>query len=229
MATTRVIEIIRRVETLLQDTNVRWPRLELQDWLNEAYLNVLLARPDANALTGVFACAAGSRQSLTTAFPSALRLLDVPRNLAATSTKRAVRQISRHVLDDQRPAWHNEAQADSIQHWMFDPRQPKEFFVYPPASANAELEVVYTAPVGAHNLTENQLDPESGTTDVILLDDLYAGPLVDWVCYRALSKDAEYAANAQRAAAHLATFTSTIGAKNQSDTAVTPTVPSSVT
>lgn len=229
MATTRVTELIYRVETILQDENVRWPRTELQSWLNEAYTSVLIARPDANAVTGVFSCAAGSRQELTTQFAGGLRILDVVRNVAATSTKRAVRQISRFWLDDQRPEWHAESASDTIQHWMFDPRQPKEFFVYPPASALAELEVVYTAPVGAHALSEGELDPDAATADTILLDDIYAAALVDWICYRAYSKDAEYVKNKERAAQHLAAFTSMLGAKNQSDAAADPVVPSTVT
>jgi len=87
MATTKVIEIISRVENILQDSNVRWPRLELQQWLNEAYLNIVLARPDANAVTGLFTCAVGTRQKLTTQFADGLRILDVVRNMSAGSTK----------------------------------------------------------------------------------------------------------------------------------------------
>ena len=52
MATVKVREIIGRVEHILQDSNVRWPRLELQSWINEAYLASVLLRPDANAKTG---------------------------------------------------------------------------------------------------------------------------------------------------------------------------------
>jgi len=229
MSTIRVIDIIDRVETILQDSNLRWPRLELQSWLNEAYLNIVLARPDSNAKTGTFTCAAGTRQQLTTVFSDALRLLDVTRNLATASNKRGVRHVSRHVLDDQRPDWHAESETVNIQHWMFDSRQPKEFFVYPPASATAELEVVYTAPVGAHSMTENDLDPAGANATTILLDDIYAAVLVDWICYRAYSKDAEYGENTQRAQAHLQSFSTALGAKNEVDTAANPQVPSSVT
>ena len=229
MATTKVIEIISRVENILQDSNVRWPRLELQQWLNEAYLNIVLARPDANAVTGLFTCAVGTRQKLTTQFADGLRILDVVRNMSAGSTKRVVRLIQRSILDDQRPSWHTETATESIQHWMFDTRQPKEFFVYPPATALAQLEVVYTAPVGANALTEAALDPTSGDATVILLDDLYAAPLVDWVLYRAYSKDAEYGENQTRAAGHLQAFTATIGAKTSTDGAADPKIPTSVT
>ena len=49
MATFKVIDIISRVESILQDTGVRWPRVELQSGLNESYLSIVLLRPDANA------------------------------------------------------------------------------------------------------------------------------------------------------------------------------------
>ena len=65
MATVKVIDIIERVEHVLQDSNVRWPRLELQSWINESYLAITLLRPDANAKADTFTCAAGSRQVLT--------------------------------------------------------------------------------------------------------------------------------------------------------------------
>ena len=52
MATIKVIDVIKRVEDVIQDSNVRWPRLELQNWINESYLQIVLLRPDANSKTG---------------------------------------------------------------------------------------------------------------------------------------------------------------------------------
>lgn len=229
MATIKVIDIIRRVEDVLQDNNIRWPRQELQTWINEAYLSIILLRPDANAKTGTFTCASGTRQVLTDGFATALRLLDVTRNVAPTSSKKVVRLVDRGVLDDQRPGWHAEAETVDIQHYMVDPRQPKEFFVYPPASSSAQLEVVYSDAPSAHTLTESQLDPASSTTDTINLDDIYAPSITDWVLYRAYSKDAEYGANETRAAAAYQAFMAGLGAKNQSDAAVAPRNVSAVT
>lgn len=227
MSTVKVTDIIKRVEDVLQDTNIRWPRTELQNWLNESYLAITLLRPDANAKTGSFTCAAGTRQVISNEFPSALRLLDVTRNLAGNY--KVVRLVARSVLDDQRPAWHAETGTASIQHYTFDPRQPKEFFVYPPATTDAELEVVYTDSPGAHALTESELDPEGGSTEVIKLDDIYMSPIIDWVLYRAYSKDAEYGSNEARAAAAYQAFNAAIGAKSQSDSATSPQNVSSVT
>jgi len=231
VATVKVIDIIERVEHVLQDTSIRWPRTELQSWINESYLAITLLRPDANAKTGTFTCAAGSRQVLTVQFSSGLQLLDVTRNLANASTKRAVRLVSRAVLDDQRPAWHSETGTVNIQHYMYDPRQPKEFFVYPPATTAAQVEVVYADAPSAHALTESQLDPAAGSpnTTVVNLDDIYMSPMIDWVLYRAYSKDAEYGANEQRAQAAYGAFNAAIGAKSQTDSAVSPKIATSVT
>lgn len=229
MSTVKVTDIIRRVEDVLQDTNIRWPRTELQNWMNESYLAITLARPDANAKTGSFTCATGTRQVLSSEFPSSLRLLDVTRNLATNSGYKVIRLVARSVLDDQRPAWHAETGTTAIQHFTFDPRQPKEFFVYPPATTAAEIEVVYTDSPGATTLTETQLDPAGSDTTVILLDDIYMSPMIDWILYRAYSKDAEYGANEQRAQAAYGAFNAALATKNQVDSAVSPSNMSSVT
>lgn len=223
MATIKVKDVVKRVEDILQDTNVRWPRLELQNWINESYLQVVLLRPDANSKTATLTCVAGTRQTLAAGFPTGLRLLDVVRNLASSSTKKVVRLISRSVLDDQRPSWHGETATVNVQNYTFDARQPKEFFVYPPATTAAQIEIVYADAPDSHTLSEAALDPAGTNAEVIKLDDTYLSSIIDWVLYRAYSKDAEYAANAQRAVAHNNAFLSGIGAKTQSDVSSAPT------
>lgn len=222
MATVKVVDLVSRAQTILQDvTSVRWPVLELQNWLNDAYREIILARPDANTQTGTFTCVAGSKQVLTTGFANALRLIEVTRNMAATSSKRAVRLVDRHILDDQRVGWHAETQTVNIQHYMFDPRLPKEFYVYPPATSSAQLEVVYSSVPTAHALTEDQLST-TPSTETIRIDDSYANAILDYMLYRAYTKDAEYAANAQRAAGHYQAMMASIGVKTTSDTATQP-------
>ena len=223
MATIKVIEIIKRVEDVLQDSNVRWPRVELQNWLNESYLQIALLRPDASSKTGTLTCVAGSRQTITSGFSTALRLLDVVRNLASSSNKKVVRLIDRSVLDDQRPAWHTDTASVNIQNYTFDVRQPKEFFVFPPATTSAQLEVVYADLPGSHSLSASALDPTGSNAEVIKVDDTYLSVITDWILYRAFSKDAEFAANAARAGAHYQTFMSSIGNKTQSDVGSSPT------
>ena len=233
MSTIKVIDVIQRVEDVIQDENVRWPRLELQNWINEAYLQIVLLRPDSNAASGTFTCAVGTKQKLTEGgsddFNSALRLLDVVRNLTAASDKKVIRHIVRSVLDDQRPSWHAEDGTLNIQNFTFDPRRPKEFYVFPPALATTEIEVVYADAPSSHTRTEAQLDPtvvanqtSTDTEAFIKLDDIYLSSIIDWVLYRSYSKDAEYAANAERAMAHNQAFFNGIGAKTQTDIGTAP-------
>lgn len=216
MSTVTVASLIARAETILQDTtNVRWPQAELVGWLNDAYREITLIRPDANSRSGSFSCAAGTRQVLTTSFATALRLIDVVRCVVSG---RAVRQINRAVLDDQRRAWHAEGQTAAIEHFMFDARLPLEFLVYPPALAGTALEVVYSLSPESHN----EATDYTGSATVINLPDNYANVILDYILYRAYSKDADYAANAQRAVAHYQAMQQALGVKTQSDGAVTP-------
>ena len=222
MPTVKVVDVISRTQTVLQDTTAtRWPVTELQNWLNDGYREIVILRPDVNTATGTYTCAAGTRQSIASQFPTALRVLDVVRNVAAGSSMRSVRGVDRRQLDDQRPAWHAETQSLNIAHYVFDPRLPKSFMTYPPATSAAQLEVLYSAVPSAHTLTEAQLI-NTATTEVIRIDDSYANALLDYVLYRAYTKDADYAGNAQRAVVHYQAMQSSIGAKSAVDGATGP-------
>ena len=212
MSTVTVAGLIDKAKIILQDTTdpgIRWPDEELLGWLNDSYREIILARPDANTLSADYTCVAGTRQKLNSgAFAEALRLIDVVRNTSG----RAIRQLDRSILDDQRRDWHAETGSDTIEHFMFDPRLPREFLVYPPATTSAELEVVYSSVPASH----------SDQTGVIKLPDSYANAMLDYTLYRAYSKDAEYAANAQRAISHYQAMQSAIGMKSASDIAANP-------
>jgi hypothetical protein len=204
-----VADIITRAQTILQDvTGTRWPTAELLNWLNDSYKEIVQARPDLYPVsTPSFACVAGTRQTAPT---GALRMIDVVRN--GSGTKRAVRLIDRRILDDQLPNWHSAAGVTEIQHWMFDPRTPREFLVYPPASSGATLEIVYSAVPAAH---------ASATGNIAIIDS-YANVMLDYILYRAYTKDAEYTANAQRAVAHFTALQNALGTGAASDAAGRP-------
>lgn len=224
MATVLIRDLITRAQIILQDTtSTRWPAEELIGWLNDSYREIIIARPDANSETGTFTCDQGTRQDLAKAnggFPNALRLLDVVRNVASSSAKRAIRHIDRTILDDQRRGWHAETPSVNIEHFMFDARLPRSFLVYPPATSQAQIEVVFSSVPLAHSVS----DATSPSATVRIVDS-YANAMLDYILYRAYTKDAEYAANAQRAAAHYQAMTTALGIKTQSDLTVTPKEP----
>lgn len=222
MATVKVVDLIARAQTLLVDTTAtRWAATELQYWLNDSYREILNLKPDSNSLSGTFTCVSGYRQNITTTFATANRLLEVIANKAATSTKKGVRLISRTSLDTDRPGWYNETASVNVQLYMYDPRFATEFMVYPPATTAAQLEVVYNVVPSPHTLTSVQLvDPTN--TEVIRVSDSYANAILDYILYRAYTKDADQPNNAARAVAHYQAFQNSLGVRLQTERAIQP-------
>jgi hypothetical protein len=243
MAITKLGDIIRRTELVLQDaTAARWTLLEIQDWVNDAYKEITLMRPDANSTTApaVYLTPGSTRQRLSdlavlaanvaiaTQLAGALRVLNVTRNTAATSTKQSIRYIDQRILDDQKPTWHADTPAVTVLHWMFDIRIPKEILVYPAPTALTTIEIAISSVPAPHAVaTEALLAAEKALPAITInLDDIYANAVLDYVLYRCYSKDADYAANGQRAVSHMNAFITSLGGKTASDSA---TAPASVT
>lgn len=218
--TTTAQSIIRRVVETLQDTtSVRWPVAELVRYLNDGQREVVLYRPDSMVTNATVTLTAGAKQALPS---NGSKLIDVIRNSAGN--KRSVRMTARNILDTQTPSWYNLTGVTEILHYMYDPRDPKVFYVYPPAAASgASVDLVYSA--YPSDITE----PADGAvfsavTGNISLPDIYANILADYIMYRAYTKDTEYAGNAARAQAHYAAFQAALSTEMNGTTGVAPKV-----
>lgn len=186
-----------RVGTLLHDdTNVRWQPAELINWINDGQREVSSLFPECYSVNGDVTLVAGTKQSLPV---GGIRLMDVVRNRGNTTTPadgNAITATSRTILDRNNRAWHSMAKVSIVQHYCFDNRDPKRFYVYPPVVANVLVEAVYqTAPVNV-----------AATTDTIALDDTYVNLLLNFVLDRAKMKDAEYASRPEEAREHYKRF-----------------------
>ena len=210
--------LIRRVVETLQDTtSIRWPVAELVRYLNDGQREIIVHRPDAMVTNASLTLTAGTKQSLPA---NGAKLIDVVRNSAGT--KRAIRMCAREILDAQSPGWHNLSGVTEIVHFMFDPRDPKVFYVYPPAqSAGASVDLVYSA------LPTDIAEPAAGTdysavSGAISVPDIYSNALQDYVLYRAYTKDSQYAGNEARAQARYAAFANVLGIEIKATVAVAP-------
>jgi hypothetical protein len=203
-------EILLRVNTLLNDTAfVRWPKLELLDYLNDAQRAIVLRRPDAYcADIDNFKCVAGTKQSLPA---DALRLIDIPRNSTGRSIKGPYDRI---ILDDSYPEWYAGNSASVAELYIYDERNPKTFYLYPGVLIDTELTVVYSKAPPSITLAES----DGGA--LMELDDIFVNATIEWVLYRAYMKDAEYAANANKSQMHLNAFKTQLGEKSQADGAM---------
>ena len=217
--------IRRATDVIMDNTSVRWPANELVRWLNDAQREVLIARPDAINRTATVTLAAGTRQNLDamSLSPAPTKLIEITRNMAAASTKKAVRLVPRQLLDAQTPGWHNIPGTVDILHYMFDARDPKTFYVYPPALTTAQLELMYSG------VPVDVVEPAPGAlfSDVVGnlgVPDLYGNVILDYILYRAYSKDSEFAGNAERAAAHYGAFSASLELEIKATLAIQPTI-----
>lgn len=211
--------IIRRcVDTLQDSTSVRWPVAELVRYLNDGQREIVLHRPDAGLSSATISCVAGTKQSIP---PNGAKLIEVVRNAKPGGTFRAVRLTNKELLEAQIPNWHTMTPQDEVLHFMYDARDPKGFYVYPPATTNARLDITYSA------YPTDIAEPPDGSTYTavtgnISVPDIYANALQDYILYRAYTKDSEYAGNAQRAQAHYAAFANALGVEVKATVAVSP-------
>lgn len=207
MPTLTAAYTIDKAELILQDTtNIRWSEAELLGWFNDGQREIVMVRPDTYVQTVSHPLVAGTRQTIPS---NGYQLIKVVRNMGANGTTpgRVVRKVPEEQLDSSTPDWHASTPSAITLHYTFDPRQPRSFYVYPPAVAGNTVELVYsTSP-----------PPLAAKTDVQLIDDVYANALLDYVLYRAYSKDATSAANIPRATAHRQAFENSLGLKAAAD------------
>ena len=212
MGTVTAKTIIDKAATQLIDIPaVRWTRSELLGWLNDGLRQIVVMQPTATNTVAVQKLAAGTRQSLP---PDGWLLLNVIRNMGTTGTTpgRAVRVISRELLNGYNPDWHADAASSVTKNFMYDLSDQTAFWVYPPSDGNGYVEFNYS----------RQPADLTSEAQVIPMFDVYQQPLVDYILYRACSKDAEYAPGLELAKTYLATFAASLKFKQESEVNATP-------
>lgn len=220
--------IIRRATDVLQDpTSIRWPISELARWFNDAQRQIVKVRPDAMNTTATMTLAAGARQDLDNASltPAPAKLIDITRNMAASSAKKVVTKVDKRILDAQIPGWMNLTQAVDIVHFTFDERDPKTFYTYPPATSLAQLEIMYSAfPTDITEPADGLTYTSIGATGManMSLPDIFADDVLDLILARAYGKDAEYAQNATRESFFMQKVSASLGVEIQGTIAVQP-------
>ena len=227
-------EIISRVQRLILDeTNVRWPLVELCDWLNDAQREIALQKPSASSDNRVLNLVAGTWQQLPA---GALSLLRVVRNIASVGPSptflriggSAIRIVSRDVLDAQQRDWHDNDTIrfnKTVKHYIYDEQDQRSFYVYPGNDGTGKVEVVLSVVPEPIKIADDADPSELKSYEIDLsLPDIYISALVDFVCYRAYAKDAAYTGNSQRAALHYQQFANSLGIKVNQEALTSPNV-----
>lgn len=212
MGTITAKSIIDKASVQLLDTsNVRWTRSELLGWVNDGQRQIITITPSATNKVAVKKLDAGTRQSIPS---DGWTLLEVIRYMGTTGTKagRAIRVTSRELIDSFNPNWHDDYPTVMPKHYVFDQQDQTIFYVYPPNNGNGYVQLNYS-PIPVDLATED---------DTIVISDMFETALLDYILYRANSKDAEYAPGLQLASGYLQTFMASMGIKATSETTNSP-------
>lgn len=208
-------ELMERVRTIIQDaTSVRWPLPELCMWLNDGQKEIILQKPSASSRTVEIPLREGTLQAIPDEF---IMLLRVVRNVGG----RPVTIVARDLLDAQSPDWHQARESAGARHAIMDEADPKAFYVYPPNDGTGRLEVIMSA-VPAVITAQGDPDELESYSAPTSINTIYDNALVDYVLYRAYSKDAQNAGAANRAALHYQQFANSVGMKVTLDANMNP-------
>lgn len=170
-----VSDVILDARELVQDTAApyRYDDAFMTRKFNQVLRRAVIMRPDLFTEITTISCLAGSLQSCPT---DSVRLMDVLTNSAGA----AVKQVNQEVLDMMLPSW-EALPPGPAQDWMRYPRDPNRFYVYPSATAGANLQIIYAkCPV---MLTSSSVVP---------MQDVYFPTLIDGLCWLLEAIDAEH-------------------------------------
>jgi len=196
--------ILTEAAQLLLDTDhTYWPEAELIGYLDEAQGLIAEYKPDAVAVTEDHQLEAGPRQTLPV---DGFLLFDVVRNrgLSGIDKGPAITSVDMRHMDRMLPDWQT-VESRVVEHYMADGREPREFYVYPAQPIVAGIvEIRYAR---RPSLIED-------SDDELTVRAEYRPALVDYLLYRAHSKDTTAAVPA-RAQAHYQQFRTHLGLSNQ--------------
>lgn len=206
-------QVISRVRKLLVDeeTSPRWTDAELLGHITDGQRAIASVNPGAASKTAVTPLVAGTKQTLP---EDGTQLLTITRNMGVNGLQpgRVLRVVRRDIMDDQNPMWHSVAPSPVAQNYIYDPQNPKTYFVYPPSNGNNQLELIYTyIPEEVTALSSN-----------LALDASYLSALTDYVMFRAHQKDSDFAAGAETSNMYLKVFMTFLQGMEQSEIASNP-------
>lgn len=182
MKTKKIIDRVSR--ELVDPRNVRWFRSELIQYLSEA-VGVIAARQP-----GLFA---KSKDISVTQCP-----ISIPDDGFSLLGVNSIDGISAQYvliekLDQMYPRWRLDKGEPNC--WTKSDYDPKHFWIYPQPSSSVTVSILYAQDV--------KITDESGD---ITIPNIYEGALVDFVMYRAYSRDGENTSEANKAQQHFQSF-----------------------
>lgn len=209
--------IIGDVQRILNDeAGDRVPASMLVPLMNMAQRDIMTARPDTTSAISPLPLVDGYKQIVPA---NAYLMIDVHAN--TNTPGRRITKVDLALLDAQEPAWRSRARSSVIQHYMHDLRNPRVFWVYPPATAgtNVDFEAsVYPTDIA---VPASPGKVASTVTGNISLNDEWQSALFCMTAHYAYLTDLEGVNNQNLAVAYLQRASSILGVQIQTAAATT--------
>jgi len=213
MGTVLASTIMARAAGVLLDAGyARWTEAFLFDYANAGQQEAALLKPDISVSNENAVLVAGTKQSIPAAGTQLIKLV---RNMGispGTTPGRVIELADMDEFSRKFPFWHQATAAATVRFYFFDPRDPKNYYVYPPQPSSG---FGYVNQIYALSPTDMVAGAGPVYTVAITIDNIYQNVLMDYMLYRAYSKDAAMTPNAAaRAQAHYAQFATALGRKD---------------
>lgn len=195
--------------TLLDGAQRTWSEDEKLAYLNQALQATAGAKPtDFYVVQLAWTLAAGVEQTIP---DDGVVLIDITRN--AIGLKRIVTQVDKDLLAESARFWPAATQVPGVEHYTFDPRNPRRFTVFPPNNGAGQIEMVYGAVPPQVNYVQETID----------VSPVYAPPLIQYVLSRCWAKNSKRQ-DLSKSAACIQQWGAMLGLKSTAILAATPKV-----
>lgn len=207
--------LAREVAQLLNDLepefeHTRWSREELIEYANDGVAQIAMLRPEVVARQESLTLRPGARQALpedATRFFRVEGTLDRYGRLVGQPSKIDGR-IARLARAWFAPLSCPRTGEYVVASFEFDEAHPRVFYVEPPVPPGKPVRVVVSLA---------RVPDTFGADAPIPLDRRFHNALIEWMLYRAFSKDQDSAPDAALSASHLRHFYDMLGLSRQSD------------
>jgi hypothetical protein len=205
-------DVMRSASDTLQDEDmVRWPALDLRNYINDALREISARKPNACSLTTTLSLVEGARQTLPNGFTMLSRVICN----RITQSQQAITTIeSIDLMDATISNWQDEAVLPFhtvVRHVIHEMADPRTFYVVPGNNGSGQIEAVVgkipaEIPIPASN-PDLLASYASLSVDI---HDIYQSAVTAFVLHRAFSKDSGTAGSAARATAFFELFIGTL-------------------
>lgn len=216
MGTILTTTIIQEVSDWLLDLREtrRWSDAFHLVSLKNGQRDIVIKRPAANPIVEALELEPGVRQQIPV---GRTQLIELRYNLAADgeTPTRIIRHKTKEELDHSYPAWPSADPAVEVQFFMFDPRYPRFFDVFPPQPS--------TGPTGIVEMVCGDTPPDPELDEAITIGDQFAEALKFYMLARARATDGSGTMNWEKAKGFMELYRQELGLSKQAERDNEPT------